>query len=729
MKNHTDTARNDSPRHGQQRPRAPRGFALLIVLGVIAMASAIVAVQLSSVRGQEASQIRRREELKARDIAEHCLEVADAYAKAFGSANSDFDQLLDPDSVIEAADDDFLPPASLLTGTSSVAVLPPSGIGSKYRYRAFRVNVSAVNGTSGTCYIRYDDNSDDTSTALSVSTTSNHTVIEGADVDVPERDRDRSVIVTAIGVVPQRSDAQLTYAQAHARVTLRRVRAMPAPAVFGSAIHAGGVVDFDGDICGSVAGVIAEQVRGGLCVCGVLDAQLVSGSQGDCACGGETCAATTGSEVRASPPAPARADPTVVIPQYTTLLKNEAFGKVDSANNNIAAASYPAAVVYVRHASMAPLLYQVAGSSDVFVWDRFETDTLGTLGSGGASQNCTDTSALAALPEPCKWDIASNTVTCASGESPCWKLVGRINGLPAVDVDVLGPAVTGHTSATAFTPRGGDLPNVRTPAVNTRRWQDFAPGSCTTCDGSLAVVTQAGANYTVGANALANTPHMQLMIETSDAATTTVGALTRTGAKVSVHTTSVVNAAGSQQCCATCTCDQDCSASTTMTKDDNGHSYAIRTDETCADSGRLGVIGHVMCGQLDMSNTNGNCFVGGLIGVDAPGNIACTLPGTSSDIGAICDASAGFCAKNNLDIVGDLRTAGNICLKNNLDMHGGVIETTASVGWKNNPAAAVQIRAVGNVFGKNNATVTFNGETGGADNQGVGSSMWMDASW
>lgn len=723
-----------------------RGFAILIVLAVLAMTSVILATQLASVKGQEITQIRAVEEIKARDVAEHCLALADAYAVAWANNNDDFDLLLDPNGTVEAAGDDFMPPSTLLSGTTNIVAIPPGGTGSRYRYRAFNVDVAGAGGTSGTCFIRYDDNSDDTNTLLTATATSNNTVVEGANVDVAERDRDRTIITTVVGVVPQRSDQATAYLTAHGRVTVRRVRAMPIGVNVGAGIESGGNVFLGGnsEVCGTVAGIVADTITGGsnTCICGVLNAQLISGTQGttngDCTC--PTCPSSAGSTVTAGP----RPDPVINIPPYTTLLKNESFGPVESTNNNIGAAAYPAAVIYVRNAAMAPAGYQAADTNDVFVWDKFDDDTFDTLATGGATQDCTDTAALDPLPSPCKWNLAAPAVTCAASESPCWKLVARLGDATlSADLDIRAGVgfvrpEQANVGSVSFTARAGDLPNVNTAAALEGEWQDFAAGSCATCGGAVTPVVPSGAgnvNFSVAANVLAGTPHLFIVIDSTATSRTTIGALTSNnggvGAKITVSTNNLVTIAGSNHCCATCTCTQACAAGTTMTRLGNGPGYAVRTNKTCLDTAAFGIVGHVMCAQLDVGNSNGNCVVGGLIGLDSPGTLACTdvsPPPAIAAVEAMCDTSANFCAKNNFELVGNLQCAGNICLKNNLDMNGGIIETQSNIAWKNNPQAG-QVRAAFDLYAGQNSTVTFNGTSGNVENQGVASAIWMDSIW
>ena len=137
-----------------------RGFIILIVLAVIATTSVVLATQLGSVQSQEGAQLRIVEEIKARDIAEYCLDVADAYVQDYGTTNStlDFDALLDPNGTVGAAGDDNMPPSGLLGGSATVVNVPPGRTGTKYRWMGFNISTPGTGGTAGTCLIRFDDN-------------------------------------------------------------------------------------------------------------------------------------------------------------------------------------------------------------------------------------------------------------------------------------------------------------------------------------------------------------------------------------------------------------------------------------------------------------------------------------------------------------------------------------------------------------------------------------------
>jgi hypothetical protein len=382
-----------------------RGFVILIVLAVIATASVILATQLAAVQPQQLAEIRVSEETKARDIAEYCLGIADAYVFSFATQsanqNKDFDAILDPDGTIGTADD-FMPPDALITGTTPTIVKVPAGATgcgtcTHYHWKAFNITApSAAGSTAGVCLIRYDDNADDSNNTLDSSMTSNtNGVVEGNGIDVPERDRDRTIISSVIGLVPQQSDITTAYAKAHARATVRRVRALPKAAAAGFAIQAGGSVDFGTSgnvVCGAVGGIQATTVTGTVCVCGTLDANN-SGSAtiGGCA-GCSPCASgSTGP--------PIAAPPTVNVPAFTSIYQNDGVFTSEAKNitatsTNIAASTFNAAVVLFRDGAQSnpnnannaygagPNQYMpLTTETDVFVWDPNDPDVTALLGA------------------------------------------------------------------------------------------------------------------------------------------------------------------------------------------------------------------------------------------------------------------------------------------------------------------------------------------------------------
>jgi hypothetical protein len=740
-----------------------RGFVILIVLAVIATASVILATQLSAVQPQQGAEIRVAEETKARDIAEYCLGIADAYVFSFATQaanqNKDFDSILDPDGVIGTADD-FMPPDSLITGTTPTIVKVPasaSGCGTctHYHWKAFNITAPAAAGsTAGVCLIRYDDNADDSNNTLDNSMTSNtNGVVEGNGIDVPERDRDRTIIASVIGLVPQQSDITTAYAKAHARATVRRVRALPKAAAAGFAIQAGGNVDFGTSgnvVCGAVGGIQATNVTGTVCVCGALDANNNgSATIGGCA-GCSPCASGTQGPPIAQPP-------TVTVPPFSSVYQNDGPFATEAAMQanttgtasptNISAASFNSAVVLFRDGAQSnpnnanapygvgPNQYDPAtADTDVFAWDPKDPDVTALFGAkltdaAGVLTNCTDTSAQNPLPRACNWtlDASGNptAINCGTGESACWKLVARLgDGINAANIDALARARGEQIDIGGnFMAKSGPLPNF----FGTTQWSDVAGGSCNTC-GAGAEVTHAAANaWTTSPQTVAGGPHMFALIDTPSTSTVTMNsAASEPQEKLSVFTTAAISFSGNQCCAAAgCTCPATCDTASGFSSTANGPGFVMRTNKSCSASGTFKMFGYLQCPEFDLGQ-NDDCIVGGFVLNQKPGDIDCGGGGMPDPP---CD-NAGFCVKNNFKMVGDLFSAGTICAKNNLNVSGGKIETQQSMGFKNNTLSnANQLIAVGNIEVKNGNTFQFDGTVGTGNNQGIAQTMWMDAAW
>jgi hypothetical protein len=282
-----------------------------------------------------------------------------------------------------------------------------------------------------------------------------------------------------------------------------------------------------------------------------------------------------------------------------------------------------------------------------------------------------------------------------------------------------------------FSPGNGALPNFK----NATTWAGLAPGSCTACNTTAAVLSNAGDNFEVETTAKSQTPHMVLAIETTTAGVVTLGQGEQSAnfARLSVLAQSQVTIpASTRQCCATCdpNCNLGgCSAGPpvpALNTVDHGLGFSVRTSGPCvAPNNNISMFGTLQCSQVDF-DANNTCLVGGLIANATPGSIACNLPGTPNS--AFCNANAAICFKNNPEIVGDITAAGNICMKNNLE-GAGVIQSQSNIAWKNNGIWNGQIRAGGDISAKNNAELTFNGSSGSADAQGIAASFWIDGMW
>lgn len=724
-----------------------RGFAILIILAVIATTSVVLATQLASVEHQGTMAVRAAEELKARDLADACLEAAEAYVEDYAREDSrrDFDALLDPDDVVLTTADNFQPPATLLGNNLGIATIPPGVADQFHRYTVF--GVSGV----GACFVRFDDNSDDASTHASFDMFTD--AGEGTGVDLPQRDRDRAMMITVVGVVPDRTTLADIYPRAHAVASLTVLRALP-PVSRDVAIEAGGTANLDGSICGDQAGLIADSVTGGACVCGMLDAQLISGSQPppDCA-GCATCGPSTGSSVTAG----ARPDPDVQVPPFAGFMANEGFGLPGSSGNNVGAAGV--CKIYFRDDDTLTAGFPGgpgSGDAQVFLWDSFDPNAQATLTAkfGGAAvgvpaDNCANVTSDP-VPRPCNWPLGGggvpNGVTCAAGQSGCWKLIAHLrDGVVAADFDPsAGAPIPEMTNGDEFQARTA-IPNI---ADTTRTWANFC-GGCTGCaaPNSTIIARDAPRVFKVVDVTAANFPSPAiLMFDTNapDPATDT-SLLGGVHAEVHMHLgvaataklTILTNGGvelhdNSKLCCPTCTCATlgaingglcDPESANVIALDATG--FAIRAEGNCDFAGKAaGLVGRIDCETI--ASDNGDCFVGDMVSHQPePGPYDCDLAGTPG--AAFCATSSGICFKNTASIRGDVFAHSNICSKNSLSFSGS-LQSEDSIGWKNNGAILGQIIAEEQVGAKNNNQITFNG-VGGSAAQGINATIWIDGMW
>lgn len=737
-----------------------RGFAILIVLAVIATTSVVLATQLASVENQQMTAIRAAQELKARDVAEGCLSAADAYLRDFALADTgaDFDILLDPDDNLGTTDDNFLPPDDLLSNHLGEVAVPPGAADQFHRYKAF-----AVSGV-GNCLIRFDDNSDDSNTLVALNRFTD--AGEGTGVDLPQRDRDRAMSITVIGTVPERAVVADIYPKALAVASITVLRALPPAIAQGAAIEAGGDVVLDGAVCGTQAGVVADSISGGVCVCGALDAEGIVGTDfvqppgGDCDdC--DSCADTAGSTTGAG----ARPDPDVTVPPFAGFMSNESFGLPGSTGNNIGATGV--CKLYFRDDD-APTSTMAAGSGDsqVFLWDSFDANARATLVAKFPASAVTaatvpveDCSNVTAdpIPKPCNWSMGAggvpNGVSCAAGQSGCWKLVAHLrDGAGVVDFD---PTVAGNQAEFASMGGGGAgdrfqaktvIPNM---ADSTRTWANYC-GGCTGCaapsstiegvnaPGAYEVDALTSANFpspaivafeTTGPDAATNTNLFggpgtaDVEVDLGTAASAKIGFLTNGGFKVT---------ANSKLCCPTCTCD-------TLGAVDSGHcgpesanvialqatGFAIRAEGNCDFMGKsLGIVGRIDCDTL--VSDNGDCYIGDLVSHEpSAGPYDCDLTTANA---AFCATSSGICFKNTANVRGNVFAHSNICSKNNLSASGS-IQSEDNVGWKNNGAINGRVLAEEDVGAFQNGEVTFDGLNGSTAAQGIPASLWIDGMW
>jgi hypothetical protein len=295
-----------------QRP--PRGFLLIVVAAMAALAGVISMGQWSQASSVARTGTTMMANVKARAIADVCLEQWLRYAKdGVDNANwSDFDELLNQQATGNVEVDDFIPPVADCTSgvayvpkSTAVAAEPTLGY---HRYCAIRMD-------DGVCLVRFDDNSDDGKTSAALSPPDADEAAGAASGDNPRKDTDFSVIVTAIGLFPAKGGTPPNdlYEQADARSTKRaliQIERQASPSGW-PAIHArddltlvdgpGVGVNWAVTACGaggvSAGGTVSRNGPDDGCVCGyhAIGAQpVLSGDDGSCTlCGAFTCATGT----------------------------------------------------------------------------------------------------------------------------------------------------------------------------------------------------------------------------------------------------------------------------------------------------------------------------------------------------------------------------------------------------------------------------------------------------
>lgn len=279
---------------GRGRSRGPGGFTLLAILVVLAALTLVVGMALQRGEDERRSSILVRHEAIALSAAEFGLDRSRAYVGAILDKEGDLDKALDP---LLNTDCVTLPKFDHDAGTADDH-LPVIAGGTKLAYggadRSFLHLPYDPDGDGtpeGAYLIRIDDNDDDGDGPAFKTTTDNN--IGGA-LDCREgavmltraarsntvRDRDRTVVVTVVGIAP---GTDVTRAQAR-KVLRARLGSPPA-----AGLITGGTIDLKGasHICGAYGSVSVS--NGGFedgCVCG----KNCKGGPADQSCGnGNVC--------------------------------------------------------------------------------------------------------------------------------------------------------------------------------------------------------------------------------------------------------------------------------------------------------------------------------------------------------------------------------------------------------------------------------------------------------
>jgi hypothetical protein len=278
--------------HPQSQRMQPRGFVLLIAVLILAGVTVVASGIFSAASGILDSAQASKNEALARSAANYCLEQGRIYLEHYknqGSNPVDFDGVLDPglDSQpgSDVYSDDYVPIAAFggtdiyIPSIESSATPPLRKAMHRYRYLTF--------GATAGCALRFDDNNDDVKNAFGFATNNNpvNVILEGTGVDIPYRDRDLALVMTAIGMAPVGASAATAYDTSQAHVTFRNLtNSGGSPGMV-----AGGKVTLGSNIafCG-VGGFAASQIVGGsgstVCSCGDIAVPAAYSAQAPSAC-------------------------------------------------------------------------------------------------------------------------------------------------------------------------------------------------------------------------------------------------------------------------------------------------------------------------------------------------------------------------------------------------------------------------------------------------------------
>ncbi len=458
--------------------RGPRGMVILIVLVMLAAVSMILAGQLGVGVHQNSVGLRAAEEVQARALADGCLsmmfKLADTWVHSppadppMSNADcsptvpcrKDFDLLLDPNGTPWDGDD-FLPQIASLP----IAYIPSSESTPAGERRAMHQwGYIARNG--GACLVRFDDNSDDgafSTASLPLGATT--AAVEGLGIDVNNRDRDRSIIISAIGIYPVLGGSNSTnaYERAHARVTLRKVFAPSVPQDIDPAVFAGGAVSLGNNatICSPGGGLSGNTVSvggGSTCMCGPVEANSTPSVPASPA----TCTSCAQSCYPSSSNTPQNNGYTIKAPAFKSgMFANEGWGKPFAQYPNLGAPPRGGpdfrsnGEAFIRGTTptpysttyTAPIPANNIGDvnycsisfrrdpadttkGEVWVWDPWDVNPAVTWAAYGATGTFTATSCLIEtsdpFPSPCTVTARDGlfkptALTCAAGQSACWK--------------------------------------------------------------------------------------------------------------------------------------------------------------------------------------------------------------------------------------------------------------------------------------------------------------------
>lgn len=474
----------------ETRQKQVRGFVILVVMLLLAVATAVALNQFTVVSNETVTSVRVEEEIQARATAEGCLALMQSYVVGYigtsppGFNQIDFDRLIDRDGVADNGDD-FLP-------SMGTRVLVPKSLTSTPATEAahqWSFLPRGVLPNQGACLMRVEDNSDDGFPASSVptGTSGNNTVAEGGGRDVPTRDRDRAIYITVIGLYPllPGTTGPDAYERAHSRVTLRRLFSTENPVQTPPAVQACGDVALSSNTrIEGLGGVQADNISisgGTTCGCGLYTANTVPATPPTACdanplnCSPPATSAQTPPPCAGPPTCGPSSPPNSCMPSATYYMDNKGFGDPGKDDNNIGG-------FITKQPTIKSCKVYIDRNGKVFVWDT--TDTYANEPADFDLESADDPmaafvvpgvgvpTALQTIPNlprhdctnytkdpvelPCTWITAngSEKVTCdftnanpKLRQTPCWKPIADLSDGTTFGTDVTlkstGPADKG----------------------------------------------------------------------------------------------------------------------------------------------------------------------------------------------------------------------------------------------------------------------------------------------
>lgn len=776
-----------------------RGFVLVVVMAAAVVVTAVVATQYVTSQQSQAVGIRASEEAQARSIAESCLSMVSAaidQVNPVPAVGDDYDAILAGPDGVSGNGDDFVP------FDSRVIAIPTGAASTLNQWELISVG-------AGVCAVRFDDNGDDGRLALPGNTFDDGD--EGpANVDNPFKDRDRSIFVTAIGLFPATAADANVYDRAHARVTLRRaiqrvnIFQPLAPAIWANSVNAASNVDICG--LGGVNAVGGLTSAANTCFCGQMNGAL---GGADPPASGDMCAGCPSTASLPAPPPPACMPTTIspAPPQAPATWVHWANMTASGQNDREGWSTPPEIPLPAQSLSGTPTGYGVdadggndgsivggvaagtpapfcafyadEGQQALFVWDGADTDTRNTLqvvlgggqlGPGPSNIPQHDCSGAGPLhdadpiPGPCTWDWFFGTITCAAGQTPCWKLQTVLMGIADAEVGI-GSIVANETTGGGMGDEewhphvGVDLPHV-TPGRHfgtaANRLCGAAANSCASCSDASDLLTDDNPEYAIrysghfhfedGMNN-ENMPSPSVWIfNSSNKVHFNSGFGSGSGPwRATIITNSYFDIDdGGELCCATCDCATadaisrascgmndlfgklDANVQTITTDGDLNQSFdgaariALKARGDIDIKNNTTIVGDVRAGSVDIDNDV--CIVGNVVGYATPTASACNSGGTCND--------AYVCMASNVVINGDVHSMGDIDGSSNADLYGNLVAKD-NICLASNTSVNGALMATNVVDLASNVTVVSSSTTttGMPQNANPPITTYMEASW